>query len=401
MTTVHRAATRRRAAALAASLAIAGGLVGTLAAPASATEPGDTGHFVDQAQSTTADIEGSFPGQDEMTYKAGLNLITIDGEDDEAAAYCVRPPKKSICQKDSDYALHEGDWDSSGIENRDIVEAILASYFPIGDGPEGYGLVGTDEEKAAATQAAIWHFTDGFTLGSANPANILANYATILQAVDDDALASSPEHLELSIEEPDETEGLVNQLLGPYIVHTNAASVELMPDAGLTVHHEDGSPFTGPAHDGDELWITSDSAGYFSLYAKVKGVKTKVRYFKSDEYQYKAELQDCFFAVVTEKEKKVGVMVDFDTPPPTSTPPTSDTPTTTPPETTVPVTPETSVVVTTAPPGETTTVPVTPSQGGGLPVTGAQSVLLTALALALIGIGAAFGIVSRRRRSES
>jgi LPXTG-motif cell wall-anchored protein len=156
----------------------------------------------------------------------------------------------------------------------------------------------------------------------------------------------------------------------------------------------------GPAHHGDELWITSQSPGYFSLYAKVEGVKTKVRYFKSNEYPAKQDLQDCFFAVVTAKEKKVGVMVDFHTPPSTSTPPTSETPSTSTPETSVPVTPETTVVDTTVP-DDTTTVPVTPSQGGGLPVTGAQSVLLTALALALIGVGAAFGIVSRRRRGES
>ena len=77
----------------------------------------------------------------------------------------------------------------------------------------------------------------------------------------------------------------------------------------------------------------------------------------------------------------------------TATPPSTTT-TTTPDETTtttVPITPETSVVTT--PP---TTVPVTPNAGGGLPVTGAQSLILAVVALLLVGLGVGFRIVSKR-----
>jgi hypothetical protein len=81
-------------------------------------------------------------------------------------------------------------------------------------------------------------------------------------------------------------------------------------------------------------------------------------------------------------------------PPPTTAPPTTAPPTTVPETTTtVPITPNTSEVT---PP---TTVPITPS-GGGLPVTGAQSLMLAAVALVLVGLGVGFRIISRRAESD-
>jgi TQXA domain-containing protein len=397
MTIALRAPTRRRAAALAASLALAAGMVGILAGPASATGSGGTAEVCD-GPALTQDVTGSFPGEDTHTVKGvGLDVLKIDGEGECAPAYCVRPRTGSDCRDKKD-KFQEGDWSAAAIHNADTVHDILANYFPIGDGPEGYELAGSDAEKAAATQAAIWHFTDGFTLADGNAANVEAGYDAILEAVEDGVL-SVPAHLTLSIESPEETDGIVGQLLGPYVIHTSAASVELLPDSGLTVHHADGTPWDGPAHDGDEVWVRSETAGYFDLEAKAEGVKSGVRYFKSDD---DGKERTCFFAVVVPKVKTAAAMADYETPStstPTSVPETSVPPTV--PETTVPVTPQTSVVSTTVPEESTsTTVPVTPSQGG-LPVTGAQSALLAGIALVLIGVGAAFGIVSRRRRGEA
>jgi hypothetical protein len=45
-------------------------------------------------------------------------------------------------------------------------------------------------------------------------------------------------------------------------------------------------------------------------------------------------------------------------------------------------------------------VPITPSSGGGLPVTGAQSLMLAAVALVLVGLGVGFRIISRRADSN-
>src|SRR5690606_39777334 len=70
-----------------------------------------------------------------------------------------------VCSSDltrSGRGLVEQGWDESTIANLAQVEQILANYYPNGDGPGGYRLVGNDDRKAAGVQAAIWHFTDGF-----------------------------------------------------------------------------------------------------------------------------------------------------------------------------------------------------------------------------------------------
>jgi hypothetical protein len=402
MTTAHRAATRRRAAALAASLAIAAGMVGMLAGPVAAEEP-TTAHFVDHSP-VNWDLYGQFPGHAPgPQHQAGLNILDIAGEDDNALAYCVEPLAPIVGAAQGGYDLDEATWDEASVNNADIVTAILTNYYPIADGPEGYTLTGSDAEKAGAVQAAIWHFIAGYEMfdhdptgGVVNLETAFADYNVILKAVADGVL-ETPATLTLSIDEPAHGTVVPNTLVGPFVVHTTAASVDLVPDAGLVVAHEDGTPFTGPAHDGDDLWLTSASDGKFTLTAKASGLESGVRFFKNDDgVDYnKDNLQDFSFAVVTPKDVQTSVEVEYKTPPQTTAPPTSTPPTTTP-ETTVPTTPETSVVTTV--PEQSTTVPVTPSEGGGLPVTGAQSALLAGIALALIGAGAAFGIISRRRR---
>jgi LPXTG-motif cell wall-anchored protein len=161
-----------------------------------------------------------------------------------------------------------------------------------------------------------------------------------------------------------------------------------MPEDGLTVHKENGDDFGDTAHDGDELWLKASEDGTLKLDATATGVKAGVRFFTNEQFQ------DFGLAVVSPQSVDASVSVTFTTPPVTTAPPT-----TAPEATTVPITPETTVITpqTTVVNGSTTTVPVTPS--GGLPVTGAQTALLAALAVLLIGIGTAFGIVSRRRRN--
>ena len=69
---------------------------------------------------------------------------------------------------------------------------ILATFAPEGTGPAAFEITGSTAQQAAATQAAIWHFTDGFdlTVGNNDPV-IEANYAAILAAVIAGALPTS------------------------------------------------------------------------------------------------------------------------------------------------------------------------------------------------------------------
>ena len=384
MTIAQRAASRRGVAAVVASLALAAGLVGTFAAPSAADE--SSGEYQGLSEFHEA-VKGHLPGGGTKSIQAGLLNLQVDGSSTVEGAYCV----DFIGGIDEGDTIPEVPWDGSSVANRDAVERILNSYFPVGVGPEGYEIEGTDSEKAAATQAAIWHFTNGFELESSNGhPTVLANYQTILAAVADGALPALGGPVTLSIEGDTDVDAIPGQLIGPFVIHTSAASVDLTPGEGVTLHHEDGSPFEGPASDGDELWLEASEAGEASLYAYAAGVESGVRLFAD------ADVQDLAFLVVTPREVMDEVEVEVQTPP-TSSPPSS---TTTPPEST---TTTDSTVPQQGTPSTTSTVPVTTptSNGGGLPITGANTLGLVGAALVLLAAGVGFGAYSRRRRAST
>ena len=194
----------------------------------------------------------------------------------------------------------------------------------------------------------------------------------------------------LSITPPAATEGTAGSLVGPYVINTTADSVVLTPSAGVTLHNEDGSPFTDAVVDGTQVWLRSDSTGAGTVSAVAEAEVGAGRVFFTEG------VQRLILASTVTIDASDEAPVSFTA---TPTTPTSST-TTTAPETTtttVPITVQTTVVD-----NPTTTVPITPNQdeGGGLPVTGAQSMVLVAIAAVLLAVGTGFGIVSRRKRLE-
>lgn len=385
MTIARRAASRRGVAAVVASLALAAGLVGTFAAPSSADD-GESGEFQGVSELHES-VTGHLPGGGTQTIKAGLLNLQVEGSESVDLSYCV----DFIGGIEEGDVLPEAPWDESDVANRDAVERILNAYFPIGEGPEGYEITGTDSEKAAGTQAAIWHFTNGFVLEGSNghPA-VLANYQAILSAVADGVLPALGGPITVNIGGETDVDAIPGQLIGPFTIHTTAASVDLTPSEGVTLHNEDGSPFEGPASDGDEIWLKASEAGEASLYAYAAGVAAGVRLF-ADRY-----VQDLAFLVVTPSMDMDEIEVEVHTPPTTSSTSTSSTTSTTSSTTTSSIVPQTSI-------GSTTTLAVVPQQstGGGLPNTGAETLGLVALALVLLTAGIGFGVISRRSRGQS
>jgi TQXA domain-containing protein len=382
MITAQRQRGRRRAAAAVASLAIAAGLVGALAAPAGAASEAEfTGPAAGQSRNAHGTIGGETKSLD-----AGLFDVIIDGEVD-STAYCIdiNTPIESGAM------LDEIEWETSGVTNLAIVEAILANYHPNGVGPDGYEISGTDAQKAVATQAAIWHVTDGFdlTTGAPNSDVVVANYQAILAAVAADAIDGFGEPtVTLTIDSPASTEGVAGELVGPYTINTSADSVTLTPSDGITLHNEDGSPFTDAVVDGSRVWLSSGAEGSGTISATAEATVGAGRVF------YTQGVQRLVLASTITTDASTKASVTFHAGPPPSTT-TSSVPETT--TTTVPIT------TTTVPDTPTTTVPAQPASttGGGLPVTGAQTLVLVGLALVLVVIGAGFGIVSRRKRLGS
>ena len=383
MITAQRQRGRRRAAAAVATLAIAAGLVGALAAPSGAASEAE---FTGPAAGQSGNAHGTIGGETK-SLDAGLFDVIIDGEAD-STAYCIdiNTPIESGAM------LDEIEWETSGVTNLAVVEAILANYLPNGVGPDGYEITGTDAQKAVATQAAIWHVTDGFdlTTGAPNSNVVVANYQAILAAVAADAIDGFGEPaVTLTIDSPTSTEGVAGELVGPYTINTSADSVTLTPSDGITLHNEDGSPFTGAVVDGSRVWLSSDAEGSGTISATAEATVGAGRVF------YTQGVQRLVLASTITTDASTEASVTFKAGPPQSTtsssvPEETTTTVSIPPTTTVPDTP-------------TTTVPAQPASntGGGLPVTGAQTLVLVGLALVLVVIGAGFGIVSRRKRLGS
>jgi TQXA domain-containing protein len=387
MITAQRQRGRRRAAATVAAIAAAAGLVTGMATSAGAASALEFHGSADDSGSP----HGAAGSSGRRDWSGGLFDVTIDGVD--GTAYCI--DIFTGIDDDAEPSWNEVDWATSGIDNLETVEAILRHYFPNGDGPEGYTLTGTPDEKAMGTQAAIWHFTDGFVLTDdtdENPANVIANYETILAAVENGLDGFGEPTVTLGITPPASTEGVVGGLVGPYVVDTTAESVTVTPSEGLTLVDSEGAPFTGEIVDGTELWLSADDAMSGTITATATAQATAGRVFTGVDSKGGAH-QTLILATTVPIEDTAEAVVSFGPTPPT-VPPTTAPPTTAPETTTTaPNTPTTSVV----PPA--TTVPTTPSSGGGLPVTGAQSLILAAVALLLVGLGVGFRIVSRRAGS--
>jgi TQXA domain-containing protein/LPXTG-motif cell wall-anchored protein len=353
-----------------------------LAGPAAAAS---VAQFIGPSDGENAIVHGSHGGDDGL--EAGLFDLLIDGEV-ESQAYCI----DINTQIDDGVGLDEIDWDTSGVANLEIVEAILRHYYPNGDGPEGHQITGDNAQKAAATQAAIWHYTDGYELApDDNDPTVVANYDAIL-AIANELDGFGEPTVTLTITPPASTEGSVGDLVGPYVINTSATTVALTPSDGVTLHNEDGSPFTDEVVDGTQVWLMSDTEGGGTITATAAAEVGAGRVF------YTQGQQRLVLASTVETDATDEARVTYKTPPPTTAPPTTEPE----PTTSVPTTTETTVVTdtpTTAP----TTAPSVPTgdSGGGLPVTGAQSLLLAAVALVLVVVGAGFGIVSRRKRLES
>ena len=394
MITAQRQRRRRRASTIAAGLAAVAGIVLGLASPALAASVAEVGDFV---EGNSASVHGTWPdngdpGDEPQTRRltAGLIELLIDGEV-ESEGYCIDINTPLVEGAD----LDEIEWDTSGVANLDKVEAILRWYHPNGSGPESDPITGTDAQKAAATQAAIWHYTDGFQLtdSAANDPVVIENYAEILRAVNAGLDGFGEPTVSLTITPPAVTEVAAGELVGPYVINTTADSVTLSPSAGVTLHDAEGEPFTGEVVDGTEVWLSSDNAGAGTITATAQTEVSAGRVFFTEG------VQRLVLASTVTSDTTAEAPVSFTTP---TSPTTSSTTSTTVPETTTTTVPIT--VQTTVPETTTTTVPIVPNQdtgtGGGLPVTGAQTMVLVAVAVVLLGIGTGFAIVSRRKRLE-
>jgi TQXA domain-containing protein/LPXTG-motif cell wall-anchored protein len=248
-------------------------------------------------------------------------------------------------------------------------------------------------EAIAATQAAVWHYSDGVDLNRDDPlsgdasnqddaADALALY-DYLTGPANTGIDEAPIPA-LSVA-PADKEGTAGTRIGPFTVGTNATVEQLTADLpdGVRVTDEDGNDIAaGAITDGTELYLdvpagTVDGDGTFELTASA-AVDTG-RLFVGENYA-KHPTQSLIVAAAVKTKLTASAGASWTTAPPTTT----TTTTTTPPTTTVP---------------PTTTTTAAPTPQGGLAQTGASIFWPVLIGVVLVAGGVGALVFLRRRRA--
>ncbi|WP_068687612.1 thioester domain-containing protein [Thermobifida halotolerans] len=389
---VRRALTSFASAAAAATLAF-----GLSAAPAAA-EPEAPSNST-QAQYTDNILKGlnlEFEGHDPS--RAYLFKLKI-GEDAWVPAYCIDLDTRIL---DKAY-YQEGEWSEypgEGVfadSQPGKVLWILQNSYPEVDSAtlgEEAGIDGlTDEQAMSATQAAIWHFSNGAKLSKDNNANVLALYGYLLEKAEE--VQQAPASLTIT---PDEASGEAGNPIGEFTVATNADSVSLE----LTTETEGVQILDIEAHEINEIHdgqiftvhVPEDAPdGEATVTGTAQTVVQLGRLFKGVEDQEETQTLITAGAGETEATAEVTITWTAKKPgeSPSPTPSVTESPSLPPEESPSPNPSETES------PSPKPTPPA--DDKPGLPVTGAALGGLIAAAVVAVGGGGAAMFLARKRRS--
>ncbi|GIG65923.1 thioester domain-containing protein [Phytomonospora endophytica] len=224
---------------------------------------------------TTQDAEGTVSSKDGISVyndatdgatSAHPLVLTAGGQ--EQYVYCI--DLHTSLQFKHTYV--EEDWETSGVANLGKIKWILHNAFPNVSAadllanakatlPDTYSEDEVDSFVYAATQAAIWHRSDGFNLRAEDStkadddvdAAVLAIYTYLTDA---DAELPDPGKPELAFS--GSTTGKTSDKI-KVDVDSNLGTITLKVDGGKAVD-KDGKEIT-EIKGGQSFWLTSDKAG--------------------------------------------------------------------------------------------------------------------------------------------
>lgn len=345
----------------------------------------------------------------ESSYQASLLHLKLDGGA-MMKVYCVEIHVGATQKRD----MVEHPWDSYPNPdspfhaNRGKINWVLHHGFPFKSIAElnalelGFAADGLEKHEAiSATQAAIWHFSDGVDLDESDPSDrddanqdILALYKYLVGKATD--LAEQPKPvLEIN---PESVDGTAGKLVGPFTVKTNGKITDITKELpeGVELTDADGKAITADKiTDGTELFLkvpadAEAGAGSFGLstLSKVDIGRLFVVDGYHDKRKNKGPAQSLIVAESDETKAEDSAKGKWAVAP--TVPPTTTTTVSTPPS---------STTVTTPPAPTTTTAPPAPVPGDNLPDTGANILIPVLVGIGLLGAGAGALIWQRRRKT--
>jgi TQXA domain-containing protein/LPXTG-motif cell wall-anchored protein len=214
------------------------------------------------------DLDADEPGKERYDVWANVLGLTPHGTEETLVVYCI----DILTPLDTESPYAEGDWEESGVANLEAVRWVLFNGYPNvapADLVEGAGAAvnpdWSDEEVAevayAGTQAAVWHFTDGWDLLTDNPVKggnsgedeaVLAVYEHLTE---DAGRVPDPSEFIVDLE-GEEAAAYEDGRFGPYTVRSNAGPVELTAEGGRL--ETGGGGEVASLEDGEEFWIVLD-----------------------------------------------------------------------------------------------------------------------------------------------
>ncbi len=120
-----------------------------------------------------------------------------------------------------------GTWDASTVANVGYVARILNEYFPnVPTEPPG---LSNDNERAAATQAAIWFFSDRYVLKVGDPLRPIVAAITAKIIAEGPLVAPPPPSLTIT---PSTATGAIGSTAGPFTVNADAGTTPTVVSVG-------------------------------------------------------------------------------------------------------------------------------------------------------------------------
>ncbi len=161
-----------------------------------------------------------------------------------------------------EYSL--GNWDEATVPRVGFVTRILEEYYPHTDLPAGL----SNDQRAAAVQAAIWYFSDRYVLDPSDPS--YANTAAIVNHVRAEGPVPAPTPPSLTIS-PTSASGPAGTLVGPFTVTSDSPPVTVTATNGANMFSDANG--TDPIQNGatvpsgQQIWLELASAGTAQIIA--------------------------------------------------------------------------------------------------------------------------------------
>lgn len=180
-------------------------------------------------------------------------IYAEDAEGTETPTYCI--DIRTATRVGIGY--ENGTWSEANVRNIGYVNRILNSYHPsVPNQPAGLNL----NQRAAAVQAAIWFFSDGYVVNRTSPL-----YSTVAAIVNDTIAAgplTEPDPPDVTID-PAVVQGPATGLAGPYTLTAEdgaALTVEVSEGYSLFADAAGTQPLNDePVPSGTQVWVRSDT----------------------------------------------------------------------------------------------------------------------------------------------